>query len=204
MANYRTSRIIPVVLVILVIIIAIAAIVSLARVIFFSGSSTSTTVDVSHTALLDTTAEHSVTMTVRGPIVADESFHSYKIDISPNTRTINTYQGYLDTVVQTDTLDNNVAAYGQFVNALDKANLTKGTQLTGDANDTSGICATGDVYQFTIYDGSTDVKDLWTSTCSGSKGSLDASVTQLTDLFVKQIPGADTMINNVDLSDSGF
>lgn len=201
MANYRTSRIIPVVLVVVIIIIAIASLVSLARVVFFSGSSTSNTTqaDVSRDALLNTAAEHSVTMTVRGPIVADESFHSYKIDISPNSRTITTYAGYLNTVVAQTSLGNSVASYGEFVHALDKANLTKGTQLTGDKNDTSGVCATGSVSQFTVYDGTTDVKDLWTSTCSGSKGSLDASVLQLTSLFVKQIPGADKLIANINL-----
>lgn len=201
MANYRTSRIIPVVLVIVIMIIAIASLVSLARVVFFSGSSSTKTtqVDVSRDALLNTSANHSVSMTVRGPIVADEAFHSYKIDISPNNRTINTYTGYLNTVVDQTSLGNSVASYSEFVNALDKANLTKGKQLTGDKNDTSGICATGDVYQFTIYDGTTDVKDLWTSTCSGSKGSLDASVLQLKNLFVKQIPGADKLIHNINL-----
>lgn len=200
MANYRTSRIIPVVLVVVIIIIAIASLVSLARVVFFSGSSTNTTqVDVSRDALLNTSVNHSVSMTVRGPIVADETFHSYKIDISSNNRTLSTYTGYLNTVVDQTSLGNNVASYGEFVNALDKANLTKGKQLTGDKNDTSGVCATGNVYQFTIYDGTTDVKDLWTSTCSGSKGSLDASVTQLTSLFVKQIPGADKMISKINL-----
>jgi hypothetical protein len=201
MANYRTSRIIPVVLVIVIIIIAIASLVSLARVVFFSGSSTTSTaqIDTSHDALLNTTVNHSVTMTVRGPIVADETFHSYKITISPNARTLNTYTGYLNTIVDQISLGNSVASYGEFVNALDKANLSKGKQLTGDKNDTSGVCATGSVYVFTIYDATTDVKDLWTSTCNGSKGSLDASVTQLTSLFIKQIPGADKMINKINL-----
>jgi hypothetical protein len=200
MANYRTSRIIPVVLVVVIIIIAIASLVSLARVVFSPSSSTSTTqVDVSRDALLNTTANHSVTMTVRGPIVADEAFHSYKIDIAPNNRHLVTYTGYLDTVVDQISLGNNVASYTEFVNALDKANLTKGKQLTADKNDTSGVCATGDVYAFTVYDGSTDVKDLWTSTCSGSKGSLDASVAQLTSLFTKQVPNADTLIKKINL-----
>ncbi|MDB5179886.1 MAG: exported protein of unknown function [Candidatus Saccharibacteria bacterium] len=201
MANYRTSRIIPIVLVVVIIIIAIASLVSLARVVFFSGSSTSSTtqVDVSRDALLNTTVEHSVTMTVRGPIVADEAFHSYKIDIAPNNRHVVTYTGYLDTVVDQISLGNSVASYTEFVHALDKANLAKGKQLTGDNNDTSGVCATGNVYTFTIYNGTTDVKDLWTSTCSGSKGSLDASVTQLTSLFIKQIPGADKLISNINL-----
>jgi len=202
MANYRTSRIIPVVLVVVIIIIAIAALVSLARVVFFSGSNTdnSAQVDVSRDALLNTSAGHRVTMTVRGPIVADEEFHSYEIAISPDSRTINTYTGYLDTVVSHETLGNNISSYEEFVHALDKAELAKGDQFKGDKNDTRGICATGSVYQFGIYDGTTEVKNLWTSTCSGSKGSLDASVKQLTDLFVSQLPSADTLIKKIKLA----
>lgn len=201
MANYRTSRIIPVVLVIVIIIIAIAALVSIARVVFFSGSSTSSTVkvDTSRDALLNTAVGHSVSLTVRGPIVADEKFRSYKIDVSSNARSLKTYTGYLDAVVDQITLGNNVAAYDQFVHALDRANLTKGKQLEGDKNDTRGICATGNVYLYTIYDGTNEVKDLWTSTCNGSPGSLDASFTQLNNLFVRQIPGADTLISKVNL-----
>lgn len=201
MANYRTSRVIPIILVVVIIVIAIAALVSLARVVFFSGSSTSSTakVDVSREALLNTSANRSVSMTVRGPIVAEEKFRSYKIDISANTRTIKTYTGYLDKVVDQMTLGNNVAAYGQFVHALDKANLTKGKQFEGEKNDVRGICATGNVYEFAVLDGSTAVKSLWTSTCNGSPGSLDASVIQLTNLFVRQIPGADVIIKKIGL-----
>lgn len=209
MANYRSSRVIPVVLVIVIIIIAIVALVSLARVVFFSGSKSSTStsqVDTSRDALLNTDSSHSVSMSVRGPIVADESFYSYKIDISPNARTITTYKGYLDTVVDQTTLPNSVAAYTEFVYALDKANLSKGKQLTGDDNDTRGTCATGNVYDYAILSGDTTVKDLWTSTCSGSKGSLDASVSQLSNLYMKQIPGSAALISKVGLSatSSGF
>jgi len=204
MANYRTSRVLPIVLVIVIIIIAIASLVSLARVVFFSGSTnTSTTqTDVSQEALLNTAVGRSVTMTVRGPIVADEKFNSYQIDISSDARTIRTYAGYLDTVIDQTTLGNSVASYDEFVHALDKAALTKGTQLEGDKNDTRGICATGNVYDFKILNGNTVVKDLWTSTCKGSSGSLDASVSQLTNLFVKQIPGADGQIQKLNLTSS--
>jgi len=199
MANFRTSRIIPVALVVLIIVIAVAALVSLARVVFFSGSSTPAATDTSRTSLLDTSATHSVSMTVRGPIVADEQFHSYKIDISPNARQLKTYTGYLDTVVDSSSLTNNVASYEQFVYALDKANLAKGTELTGDKDDTRGVCATGDVYEFTILNNGSSVKHLWTSTCSGSQGSLDASVNQLTELFTNQIPTASKLISKIDL-----
>lgn len=199
MVSFRTRRILPVALVVLIIIIAIAALVSLARVVFFSGSSTPAATDTSRTSLLETSATHSVSMTVRGPIVADEQFHSYKIDISPNARQLKTYTGYLDTVVDASSLTNNVASYEQFVYALDKANLAKGTELTGDKNDTRGVCATGDVYEFTILNNGSSVKHLWTSTCSGSQGSLDASVNQLTELFKAQIPNASKLISKVDL-----
>lgn len=199
MVSYRTSRIAPIILVIIIIIVAIAAIVSLARVVFFSGSSTTTVVDASRDALLSTTEGRSVSMTVRGPIVADEKFHSYQIDISPTGRSIKTYTGYLDSIIASNSLVNSVAAYEQFVYALDKADLADGVELLGDRNDVRGVCATGRVYEFGILNNGQSVKTLWTSTCKGSKGSLKGSVTQLTSLFVSQIPDADKLIKKVSL-----
>lgn len=201
MANYKTSRILPIILVIVIIIIAIAALVSLARVVFFSGASNNTpeVVDVSREALLNTGAGRSVSMTVRGPIVADEQFHSYKIDISANSREINTYTGYLSNVVDRNALGNSVAAYEEFVHALDKADLAVGDELEGDRNDVRGICATGRVYEFSILNNGETVKRLWTSTCKGSVGSLDASSAQLMELFEKQIPDSNKLITKVKL-----
>lgn len=200
MANYRTSRIIPVALVIIIIVIAIAALVSLARVVFFSGnSSTPDVVDTSREALLNTGAGHSVRMSVRGPIVANEEFNSYQITVSPNQRVINTYVGYRESIVDQKRLGNNVASYEQFVYALDKADLAVGKELEGDDNDVRGICATGRLYEFSILENGEPVKYLWTSTCKGSTGSLDASVAQLTELFVAQIPDAEDLIDDVNL-----
>lgn len=201
MARYGSPRILPIVIIIIIVIVAIAGIVSLTRAIFFSGNNnqTATVVDSSRDALLSTTAERSVRMTVRGPIVADEEFHSYQITITPNTRSIVTYRGYLDQVVDQVSLPNSVASYDQFVHALDKANLAKGKQFEGNRNDLRGICATGQVTQFEILNNANLVKDLWTSTCSGSKGSLDASVKQLSNLFEAQIPDADDLTRKIKL-----
>jgi hypothetical protein len=199
MANYRTSRILPAILVIVIAIVAIAALVSLARVIFFSGPAAPEVPDTSRDTLLSTGDGYGVTMSVRGPIVANEEFHSYQISVSNNNRSIKTYTGYLDSIVDQINLGNNVAAYEEFVHALDKADLADGTELEGDRNDVRGICATGRVYEFTILDDNKSVKRLWTSTCKGSQGSLDASVDQLRQLFVKQIPDADKLIDDVNL-----
>jgi hypothetical protein len=200
MAYSRFTRIIPIALILIIAVIAVAALISLARVVFFpSNANNQETVDTSRQSLVDTSVSHSVKMTVRGPIVANEEFRSYQIMISPSQRILTTYSGYLNNQIDNITLDNNIAAYKEFVNALDKANLAKGVALTGDKNDLSGICATGEVTDFAIMDGDNTVKELWTSTCSGSKGSLNANVKQLSNLFITQIPNADTTISKIKL-----
>jgi hypothetical protein len=199
MARYGSSRVLPVIIIIIIVIVAVAGLVSLSRAIFFSGEAAPAVVDSSRDALLSTTAERSVRMTVRGPIVADESFRSYQITITPSSRSIVTYKGYLESVIDQVSLPNNVAAYDQFVHALDKANLPKGAELQGERNDLRGICATGQVNEFEILNNNESVKMLWTSTCSGSKGSLDASVKQLSNLFEAQIPNVDELTRSIKL-----
>ena len=196
----NSSRFIPIVLVLVIVAIAIVALVSVGRLVFGGHSTpTPTTTDTSEQALLDTSGDHYVRMTARGPIVADEDFHTYQVTITPTSRELTTYQGYLNAVISSETLDNTTAAYAQFVNALDKANYMKGTALTGNADSTNGICATGRVYEFDVMNGSGVEKDLWTSTCKGSKGSLNASLSQVGDLFLAQFPDGTARIDKVGL-----
>src|SRR5680860_126400 len=136
MANYKTTRVVPIALTLIIIVIAIAGLVSLARFIFFSGTSTTTSqADISKEALLNTSADRAVRMTVRGAIVADETFRSYQIQITPNERNFTTYKGYLDQPINYISFGNNVQAYEQFVYALNRANFMKSNELTGDKND---------------------------------------------------------------------
>ncbi|CAN5373276.1 hypothetical protein BH10PAT4_BH10PAT4_3780 [soil metagenome] len=196
----RNSRIIPVALILIIIAIAIAALITLARAVFFSDTTqTVSDVDTSRTALLNTAVDHSVTMTVRGSIVADEQFRSYRIAITPTTRTLTTYTGYLDKQIDQINLANNTTAYEEFIYALEKANYVKGSELTGDENDRRGICATGKVYEFGTLTAGKSVKTLWTTSCSNAKGSLNASVTALTALFLKQVPDSPITVYKIGL-----
>lgn len=200
MANYRTSRIIPTILTVIVIIVAIAGLVALARLVF--GGSTSpkdAVVDTSQQDLLNTADGRSVSMTVRGPIVAQEDFRSYRIIISPASRQFEAFTGYLDTITNQQILGNNTAAYDQFVNALNKANLVVGTPFEGEKNNVLGICATGQVYEFSLLNAGVATETLWTSTCSGSPGSLKASSTQLSQLFLNQIPTSSDITKSLRL-----
>lgn len=195
----KLLRIAPILLIIVIAILAIAALVSLGQAMFGGGQSTQTSdlVDLSVESLLKTDTSRSVRMTVRGPIVADENFRSYIVEISPNERKLVTYKGYLEGVIDEVKLENNTKSYDEFVHALDKANIMSGKQLENEANDVRGICAGGHTYDFAILKDGEVEKNLWTSTCDGSPGSLQANVRQLQNLFILQIPNSSEVVRDL-------
>lgn len=195
------QRVIPIILILIIVIVAIAALISLGRSMFSGGGQQpQLPVNSGKQALTNTTADRSVRMTVRGPIVAQENFHSYTITIGPGKRNMITYVGYLGQQVDNEALDNNVQSYTQFVHALSRARLMDGTPLNGDANNTQGICSTGLLYEFEVLQGNNSVQKLWTSTCKGSSGSLDANLGQINNLFQRQIPAFRKLVDKVNLS----
>lgn len=202
MVNYRTQRILPAILAVIVIIVAIAGLVALARFLFTGTTSTSnapTEVNAAQQHLLNTADGRSVSMTVRGPIVAEEDFRSYRIVVSPASRQFQAFKGYLETVTNQERLSNNTAAYDQFVHALDKANLVAGRQFEGEQNNVLGICATGRVYEFNLLQDNRSVGMFWASTCKGSPGSLKGSAEQLSQLFLNQIPSSSNITSKLAL-----
>lgn len=198
MNNSGVQRLVPIALVLIVIVVAIAALVSLGRSIF-GGSTEEPVVDTGREALLNTALDRSLRMTVRGPIVADENFHSYTIVVSPTTRVLTTYEGYLDRQVDTKQMVNNTRSYEQFVHALERVNLTDTNKLEGEAAEMRGICATGKVYQFEIMQASNVVKKIWTTTCREARGSLKANVNTIVKLFQSQIPKYSDLTQKVRL-----
>lgn len=192
MYRNSSSRIVPIIIVIIVIVALIAGLVAVGRYLF--GGTPNQTAKLAaqqeaRSELLTINADRSVKMTVRGPIVANENFTTTQISVSPNTRTYTLYNGYLDSVKATKSYDNNTQAYEEFVYALDKAALTTpGKYTQEEVKDLRGICATGKVYEFDIMDGSQVKEKYWTSTCKGSPGSFGANVSQVSSLFVAQLP----------------
>ncbi len=179
-------KILPIIIIILIVTMAVIALISLGQAIFKTNSSNKKQTNVLEQQLLSIDTSRGVKMTVRGPIVAQENFRSYQIVITPSSRTLTTYKGYLGEKIETKQLDNNTPAYEQFVNSLVKANLSKSVPF--EVDNLSGICATGYVTEFDILQNDTSLAHIWTSTCKGSPGSLNASVDQNKNLFLAQIP----------------
>jgi len=199
---YRGSRprIFPIIIVIIIVALVVATLVTVGRMLFNNSSSTddkkATSSSTLEHALLNEDTDRSVRWTVRGPIVSNEKFRSYQITISPSERTYVTYSGYLDTVIDTKTYDNNSQAYEQFVYALDKTGISK-TRKVPDT-DLRGVCATqGLAYKFETLTGDDADHNVWSSTCKDSPGTMTASALQVQALFVNQIPDFKPLFNKI-------
>lgn len=197
--NPRRNSLLPVILIVIIVVISVAAIVALARVLLFGGGeSTEKVEDPQANALVQATADRAVRMTIRGPITADEKFRSYQITVSPSSRVMTTYAGYLDEQIDTVQLDNNTRAYEEFVFALDRAGMMAGTPLEGEANDRRGLCPGGKILEFETLQNSKTVKQLWTTTCGNAKGSFKGSSAQISDMFLAQIPQGPELLKKIN------
>lgn len=194
MYRNNSTRVFSTILIILIVIAIVVGIVTVIR--YMAGNTSSNSNEPSHTdvarsALLDTSGEHYVRVTARGPLIANERFVSQRVIVAANERSAHVYTGYLDAVRRKIVLANSTEAYEQFVYALDKANfLAEGKQMKENQQDIRGICATGRIYEYEIIrreDGGV-VHRAWTSTCKGSPGSFGANYIQINNLFTAQIP----------------
>lgn len=199
---YRGSntRIFPIIIGVVIIALVVASFVAIGRAILNSNSNSapeqSTKEADFRSSLLNTEANKSVRWVVRGPIVADEKFQSYRIEISPSRRTFTVFNGYIDQVSSSKTYDNNVQAYEQFTHALDLAGISN--TRTAKNDDIRGVCATeGLAFVFETATDSQPSSSQWTTTCKGSPGTMTAKVDQIQALFVNQIVDFRPIFNRI-------
>lgn len=194
------SKLLPIILVVVIAAVAIIAMVSLGRAILNRGEKEVVTDDPANRALVTTDTDRSVRMSVRGPIVADEEFRSYDIEISPIGRRMTVYEGYEGKVLNETRLSNNEEAYAEFVNALSRAQFTSEGELSEEVEDIEGLCANGRLYTFKLLQSQSVVKELWTSSCREVRGIFAGDAVQIRNLFHRQIPESRELLRGVDLS----
>ena len=202
MTMYRggSSRIFPALIVVAVIVVAIIALVAIGRAIFGGGSDTAPEENPARRSLLTTDADHSLRMTVRGPLVADEEFRSYVVDVSPVERSLTTYTGYEYQQLDNVRFVNSTEAYAEFVHALEQASFLREQELSDEEDDTRGVCAGGRLYTFEIRRAQSDLKRLWTSSCRDESGSFRGEAERVKNLFLRQIPDSAELLRPIDLS----
>lgn len=193
------SKLLPVVLVAIVAVVAIIAMVSLGRALLGGDDRNEPVDDSANRALLNTEADRGVRMTVRGPIVGDESFRSYEIEVTPIGRRMTIYQGYQREVLENERLDNSTAAYTEFVNALSRAGYTEEAEESDAIDDTEGACATGRLYTFERLQAQSVTGELWTTSCRQIAGSFRGNAVLIRDLFQDQIPNSQDLLREIDI-----
>ena len=125
------SRLIPILLVIIIMVVAVAAVIAIGQSLLGGNNPENkpkSQADIAKESLLSTDANRAVRLTVRGPIVAQEKFRSYQIEITPDIRRMSTYEGYLEKQIDEKKLDNNSRAYEELVYALEKRKMMEGRQ----------------------------------------------------------------------------
>lgn len=134
----------------------------------------------------------SVKLTVEGPIVADENFVSYEIEVGQDFRRLTVFKGYGKTVVLQKSFDNNDVSYEAFMKALGKAGYTSKNRAV--TTDERGSCAAGNRHVYELKDFEEQVQRLWGTSCATRDGSFAGSASAVRALYKAQIPEFTTLI----------
>lgn len=180
----------------------IAFLVTLGLIIFlifllFRGGGTPRNAVTPRTLTSYASTNSDVSMTIDGPVVADQNYAQVNIVVNASQVTFQQIQGYQGTVVNQQTFANNANAYNVFLHALLHAGFSQGRNSKA-LSDERGICATGQVYIFELHNDGNQLQRYWATSCGGTKtylGSLSLTIT----LFQAQVPGYTDLTQNVQL-----
>lgn len=134
---------------------------------------------------------------IDGPIVADPNHREIEINVSQDAVSMNVYQGYQQTTINSKTYLNNESAYAVFLHALQNAGFTKGN-TSAALSDERGYCPGGDRYIYSFNNDGTDLMRFWSTSCGG-QGTFKGTPSTILYLFQNQVPDYSTLTQNVVL-----
>jgi hypothetical protein len=123
---------------------------------------------------------------IGGPIVADQNYHQFQINISQFSSQINIIQGYQGTVVNTQTFSNNSSAFSAFLSALQGNDFALGNS-NYKYKTPAGFCSFGDTYSYSLTNGNNAIVNYWATSCGG-QGNFKGITGNINQLFEAQIP----------------
>lgn len=149
--------------------------------------------------ILEPTDSTVVRMEVRGPVLAKERHYEISASITPNRRKLVIYKGYgREDVLKTMELGNTKEAFANFLAALGDNGFIKANEKS--AQKSSGLCASGQLIDFILDNGSYGKSELWTTSCGDIEGSFNGNGAAVTNLILGQLPGSKAAIDEVQRS----
>ena len=186
-------------LVILIAMVMIGGIVFLAQTIFGGKNEPKKPEQQVTHSILEPTDSTVVRMEVRGPVLAKERHYEISASITPNQRKLVIYKGYgREDVLKTMELGNTKEAFANFLAALGDNGFTKANEKS--AQKSSGLCASGQLIDFILDNGSYGKSELWTTSCGDIEGSFNGNGAAVTNLILGQLPGSKAAIDEVQRS----
>ena len=178
--------------------IATIALIILLIVLLFHGGGKPKVHSTSRTLDSYATTDAEVSLTIQGPITANQTHQSIKITVTNNAATYQQIQGYQGDIQKQQTYGNNVDSYTNFLFAIERAGFTEG-DTSASLKDERGYCPLGNRY---IFEASQDGKQLmryWTTNCSGTPSTFKGATSTIITLFQDQIPDYGSLSNNVSI-----
>jgi hypothetical protein len=131
-----------------------------------------------------------------GPINAREEHRAIEIDVTASSRTMTIYKDYDLSVIRRKTYSNDEAAYDHLLRALSQQGFIN-AKTKVKQTDERGVCPTGFRYMYELRENGKLKTRLWTTSCSKSQGTFAGLADPVQDLFQKQIPDYDLIIQSV-------
>lgn len=131
------------------------------------------------------------------PTNAQQLHRQTVITVGQDQITFSVLSGYENQVLRTQTYNNNSAGYGAFLAGLQVEGFTD-TINNSKLQDERGYCPQGHRYIFTLFNGSNTIERTWSTSC-GNIGTFKGRTSTIRDLFTKQVPDYDTLIQNIGL-----
>lgn len=183
---------------IILLVLSVWGIASIAKNLFSSNTTSSGTQQEQKVNLTDYQKPNTVVkLTVEGPIVADENFNGYEIEVAQDFRQMTYFKGFGRAVVTQKRYDNNAAAYESFMQALSRLGFANTKKSTSESE--LGACPTGKRYVYELHDLDEQIIRTWSGSCS-TDGTFGGNGSGVRSLFKAQIPDAAAILKGTNLN----
>ncbi|HZL08300.1 MAG TPA: hypothetical protein VFC50_03840 [Candidatus Dormibacteraeota bacterium] len=133
------------------------------------------------------TTDAQVSMTIDGPVNADQSHQQVIVTVSNQDVTFEQLQGYDGDVIYSQSFANTQNSYAAFLQALAHAGFTLGNN-SPYGKDERGYCPLGERYVFQLQQDGQNLERYWTTSCGGKLRTYLGGQILTIDLFQNQVP----------------
>lgn len=128
-----------------------------------------------------------VSMRMDGPIISNQQHNYLTITANQDNVTFDLYQGYDNNLIKSKVYNNTQTSYRALLYALYYAGFDQGNNDPKLSNST-GYCAVGDVYTFTLSNNGKTISKYWDTNCSSTPSTYLGQLGPTISLFKKQVP----------------